>query len=318
MRLDDLPIFPALPAIALSLEAGSLVLSAETGAGKTSSVPAYLAAHGHLRGRMIILEPRRIAAVSAAARVAELLGCAVGDLVGYRVRGDVKSGPRTVVEFVTEGVFIRMVQDDPLLSGIALVAFDEFHERSASGDLALAFSSEAREARGDLSILVMSATLDTEAIAVYLGCPVITVPGRLFPVTVSYRPPARGESVPDTVARAALEAMGMADGDVLAFLPGLREIGDAAQAIRRQSGGGEVPGVAVLHGALSLGEQRAILAPAAGSPRRVILATSVAQTSLTVPRIGAVVDSGLSRLVRYHSQSGLDRLVTERVIGIRG
>ncbi len=313
MRLDDLPIFPALPGIAKALENGSLVLSAETGAGKTSSVPAYLAAHGRLRGRIAVLEPRRIAAVSAAFRVAELLGCAVGELAGYRVRGDSKAGPRTLVEFVTEGVFIRMAQDDPLLSGIGLVAFDEFHERSANGDLALAFAAEAREARGDLSILVMSATLDTEAIAAYLACPVTSVPGRLYPVAVSYRPPSAHESVSDYVAKAALEALGMTDGDVLAFLPGLREIGDTAQAIARLAAGRTAPDVAALHGALSLNEQRSILSPAAGSPRRVILATSVAQTSLTVPRISAVVDSGLSRLVRFHAPSGLDRLVTERV-----
>jgi len=318
MRLDDLPVYPLLPEIARALAAGSLVLSAETGAGKTSAVPAYLVASGGLSGKALILEPRRIAAVSAAARVSELLGTELGTTAGYRVRGDSRANRSTVVEFVTEAVFIRMVQDDPFLTGVSLVAFDEFHERSAACDLGLAFAAETREARGDLSILAMSATMDSRAVSSYLSCPTIEAPGRLYPIETSYRPPANGCRVEDSVAEAIHEALGMTGGDILAFLPGLREIGSTAAALqarldRISASGGRGIDILALHGSLSLGDQKSILAPPAGARRRVILATSVAETSLTVPRIGAVVDAGLSRFVRFHAPSGLNRLVTERV-----
>jgi len=241
MRLDDLPIFPMLPAIESALREGSLALSAETGAGKTSAVPAWLASRGALAGKAIVLEPRRIAAVSAAARVSELLGTELGATAGYRVRGDSRAGAGTVVEFVTEAVFIRMVQDDPLLSGVSLVVFDEFHERSAASDLGLAFAAEAREARGDLSLLAMSATMDAAAVAAYLSCPVIESPGRLYPIETRYRPPKNGERPEDAVARAVLEALGATAGDVLAFLPGLREIGAAASTLRAAFDRGAAP-----------------------------------------------------------------------------
>jgi len=316
VRLEGLPIFPLLPKIAQALRSGSLVLSAETGAGKTSAVPAYLASETRKPGRILVLEPRRLAAVSAAVRVAELLETPVGELAGYRVRGDSKTGHRTVVEFVTEGVFLRMIQDDPLLSGVSVVVFDEFHERSANSDLGLAFAREAVEARGDLAILVMSATMDSATIAAWLDCPVIVAPGRLFPVSVSHRIPLSGEALEHTVARSVAEALGKTTGDILVFLPGLREIGLAGLAIRslleKQGMQPEVETVS-LHGGLSLGEQRAIVMPSNGTMRRVVLATNVAETSLTVPRITAVVDAGLSRFVRFHAPSGLNRLVTERV-----
>jgi len=316
MRLDDLPIFPMLPAIESALRSGSLALSAETGAGKTSAVPAWLASRGALAGKAIVLEPRRIAAVSAAARVSELLGTELGATAGYRVRGDSRAGAGTVVEFVTEAVFIRMVQDDPLLSGVSLVVFDEFHERSAASDLGLAFAAEAREARGDLSLLAMSATMDAAAVAAYLSCPVIESPGRLYPIETRYSPPKNGERPEDAVARAVSEALGATGGDVLAFLPGLREIGAAASTLRAAFDRGSAaltPEILSLHGSLSLGEQRSITAPRRDGRRRVILSTSVAETSLTVPGISAVVDSGLSRFIRFHAPSGLNRLVTERV-----
>jgi ATP-dependent helicase HrpB len=317
MRLDDLPIFPMLPAIEGALRAGSLALSAETGAGKTSAVPAWLASRGALQGKAIVLEPRRIAAVSAAARVSELLGTELGTTAGYRVRGDSRASGDTVVEFVTEAVFIRIVQEDPLLSGVSLVVFDEFHERSAASDLGLAFASEAREARGDLSLLAMSATMDAAAVAAYLSCPVIESPGRLYPIETRYSPPKKGERPEDAVAGAVLEALDTAGGDVLAFLPGLREIATVASLLRDRFDRGAVPAkrapdVLSLHGSLSLAEQRSITSPRPDGRRRVILATSVAETSLTVPGVGAVVDSGLSRFIRFHAPSGLNRLVTER------
>lgn len=318
MRLDDLPIFPFLPEIAGALRRGSLVLSAETGAGKTTAVPAYLAERGQLSGKVIVLEPRRLAAVSAASRVAELLGGEPGGIVGYRVRGDSRAGPRTVIEFVTEAVFIRMVQDDPLLSGVCMVAFDEFHERSAMADLGLAFAAEAGEARGGLSILVMSATMDTAAVSAFLACPAIAVPGRLFPVDLSYSAPLLGERVEQAVTRAITVALGATGGDILAFVPGLREIGAVATCLRAMLDRGKLPvaepvAILGLHGSMPLRDQRAIVAPPPGSARRVIVSTSIAETSLTLPRITAVVDSGLSRYIRHHVPSGLNRLVTGRV-----
>ena len=315
MHLDDLPIFPLLPDIARALTNGSLVLSAETGAGKTSAVPAYLVETNAFASKAsakkaLVLEPRRIAAISAASRVSELLGSELGRAVGYRVRGDTKAGRDTFVEFITEAVFIRMVQEDPFLTGVSLVVFDEFHERSAACELGLAFAVEAREAREGLSILAMSATMDSTSVSTYLGCPAIHAPGRLYPITTAYRPPRNGAYLEESVTAAILEALGSSDGDVLAFLPGLREIGAVSAML------GSLPsgiGILPLHGSLSLMEQKSVLAPPPGAHRRVILATSVAETSLTVPRIGAVVDSGVSRFVRFHAPSGLNRLVTERV-----
>ncbi len=290
------------------------MLSAETGAGKTSAIPAWLLSTRALPGRVLVLEPRRLAAVSAATRVAELTGTEVGDLVGYRIRGDTRCGPRASVEFVTEAIFIRMIQADPLLSGVSLVIFDEFHERSAISDLGLAFAREALEARPDLALLVMSATLEIERIASYLSCQTMTVAGRSFPVELRHIAPLTGEPIEATVARAVSSALAATTGDVLVFLPGLREIDDVAFRLGSRSGADAIGAdIAVLHGGLGVPEQRAIVAPAAGARRRVILSTSVAETNLTIPRVTAVVDAGLSRLVRYHAPSGLNRLVTERV-----
>lgn len=319
MRLDELPIYAHLPAIGAALARGHLVLSAETGAGKTTAIPAYLASSGSVPGKMIVLEPRRLAAVAAAARVNELLGDGPGGegdrggaapgIAGYRVKGETRVGPRTRVEFVTEAVFARMAQEDPLLDGVSIVALDEFHERSAWADLGLALAAEAAEARGDLSVLVMSATLEAGPVAAYLGCPTMAVPGRLYPVETRYRPPRAGERLADVVARAASEALEASSGDILVFLPGLREIGEA-EATLSSLGGVDARR---LHGSMGLAEQRSLLSPRPGDRRRVILATSIAETSLTVPRVTAVVDSGLSRLSRLHAPSGLNRLVTERV-----
>lgn len=318
MDLKDLPIFPYLPEIAEALSGGSLVLSAETGAGKTSAVPVYLAKDGRARGKIVVLEPRRLAAVAAASRAAELTGTEPGDVFGYRIRGGSKVGRTTRVEFVTDAVFARMIQDDPLLSDYCLVAIDEFHERTAWADLGLAFAAEAREARGDLSVLLMSATMDAAAASAYLACPTLKVPGRTFPIATTYRPPKPAERLEEAVASAVVVALERSGGDVLAFLPGLREIDGTATALRATLGGsntGQAGPIEIrsLYGSMPLAEQRLVIAPAARSGRRVILATNVAETSLTVQGIGAVVDSGLSRFVRFHAPSGLDRLVTERV-----
>lgn len=313
MDASKLPIHRYLPEIERLVSLGSLALSAETGSGKTSAVPAYLAERARSRGKIVVLEPRRLAAVSAASRVAELTGTRLGDLAGYRVRGATVASGATAVEFVTSAVFVRMIQDDPLLSGYWVVAIDEFHERSAWADLGLAFAAEAREARGELSILAMSATMDTDAVSRYLGSPKLELPGRTYPVEVSYRSPSPGERPEDAVASSAIEALGSIDGDVLAFLPGVREICATDAALRFRLRAGARVEILSLYGSMSLADQRRVVAPDARRGRRIILATNVAETSLTVPGVGAVVDLGLSRLARFHAPSGLDRLVTEKV-----
>lgn len=332
---NELPIAPLLPAIASALAGGgALALQAETGAGKTTAVPAYLASLPGIPGKIIILEPRRLAALAAAHRVSDLLGDEPGGLAGYRVRGAVKAGPRTRVEFVTQAVFLRMIQEDPFVQDVGLVVFDEFHERTVTADLALAFALEAREARGNLSILVMSATMDTVKVATYLDCPRMSAPGRAWPVEVWYQPSLPGEYVEAATARAIRTALESISGDVLAFLPGMREIRRVAGLLadlgvgRRNSPDGRNTGpgggkgtqegrtgteVLVLHGSMALEEQRRVTSPEPGYGRRVVLATNVAETSLTVPGVAAVVDSGLSRYMGWHARSGLNRLETGSV-----
>jgi ATP-dependent helicase HrpB len=355
---NDLPIAPLLPKIAEALaHGGALALQAETGAGKTTAVPAYLvslagqggpgasvgeSSVGRITGKIIVLEPRRLAAVAAAHRVSALLGEEPGGRAGYRVRGAVKAGPRTRVEFVTQAVFLRMIQDDPFVQDVGLVVFDEFHERTSTADLVLAFAYEAREARPDLSILVMSATMDTAKVAAFLGCPEMRAPGRAWPVEVRYQPPLPGEYVEGATARAIKSALAASSGDILAFLPGLREIRRLAGLLAERGiggqgnpdgratgqngstnlggspgqgrpGGQKTPEVLVLHGSLALEEQRRVISPEPGCGRRVVLATNVAETSLTVPGVAAVVDAGLSRFMGWHPRSGLNRLETGMV-----
>ena len=338
---NDLPIVPLLPGIAQALaHGGALALQAETGAGKTTAVPAYLVNRASqvgiagqignitaagIPGKIIVLEPRRLAAVAAAHRVSALLGDEPGGLAGYRVRGAVKAGPRTRVEFVTQAVFLRMIQDDPFVQDIGLVVFDEFHERTVTADLALAFALEAREARTDLSILVMSATMDTTKVAAYLGCPEMSAPGRAWPVELQYQPLLPGEYIETATARAIQSALEASSGDVLVFLPGLREIRRVAgiladRGVGRRSGGPtnnqsgrDAAEVLLLHGSLALEEQKRVISPEPGCGRRVVLATNVAETSLTVPGVAAVVDAGLSRYMGWHARSGLNRLETGMV-----
>jgi ATP-dependent helicase HrpB len=345
LRRTGLPIEAFLPEIAARLrERGALVLAAEPGAGKTSLVPPSLL--GQVAGMILVLEPRRVAAVAAAERIAELTGATLGGLVGYRVRSESKSSPATRILTMTEGVLVRMIQDDPSLAGAGLVVFDEFHERSLGADLGLALVLEARSLRPDLAVLVMSATLDTVRIAARLEAPALQVPGRVFPVATRYAPLKEGfgfeeglaalaaglsselggdtrdvdtaaEATGAGGARAGASRAGSAAGgasggegrpcDLLVFLPGAAEI---ARCARSLSGCGAE--VLTLHGSMPLAEQRRVLAPRADAGRRIVLATSLAETSLTVPRIGAVLDSGLARLSRFHPRSGLNRLVTER------
>ncbi len=285
------------------------VLQAPPGAGKTTRVPLDLLESGLIRGRIVMLEPRRLAARAAAERMAEVLGEKVGATVGYRVRGESRVGPLTRVEVVTEGILTRMIQGDPGLSGVGCVIFDEFHERSLNADLGLALCLEVRGAlREDLVLVVMSATLDAAPVAALIGAEVVTSMGRAFAVETRWlaRPSdARFEVAMAGLIRAALEEV--PEGGLLAFLPGEGEIRRVLAMLSGLEGCVVLP----LYGAMEFAAQRAALGPVAG--RRVVLATSIAETSLTLPDITVVVDGGRARRARFDAASGMSRLVTERV-----
>ena len=312
----DLPVFHVLPKLAEALALrGMAVLQAPPGAGKTTLVPLDLLARGIVAGRILMLEPRRLAARAAAERMAETLGEPVGRTVGYRIRGEAKLSAATRIEVVTEGILTRMIQSDPELTGVGLVIFDEFHERSLNADLGLALCLEVRGAlRADLHLLVMSATLDAGPVAALMGdAPVVTSQGRAWPVETRWlpRPPdasLRLEAVVAGAIRAALDETAKdLGGGVLVFLPGEGEI----RRVEAMLSG--LPGVDLrpLFGAMTFAAQRAALAPAVG--RKVVLATSIAETSLTLPDIRVVVDAGRARRARFDPNSGMSRLVTERV-----
>jgi hypothetical protein len=312
---DTLPIDAALPALIAALGATrQAVLQAPPGAGKTTRVPLALLNSGLVQGRIMMLEPRRLAARAAADRMAETLGEAVGATVGYRIRGEAKVSRATRIEVVTEGILTRMIQSDPSLDGIGAVIFDEFHERSLNADLGLALALEVRAAlRDDLVLIVMSATLDAAPVAALMGdAPVITSAGRAFPVETRWLPkpvgPLRFEpAMADLILQAVSET---AQGGVLAFLPGEGEIRKVEALLKGRLPDGCV--VRPLFGAMDFTAQRAATGPVAEG-RRIVLATSIAETSLTLPDIRVVVDGGRSRRARFDPASGMSRLVTERV-----
>ncbi|MDP3195124.1 ATP-dependent helicase HrpB [Tabrizicola sp.] len=308
----ELPVSHVLPDLAEALALrGMAVLQAPPGAGKTTLVPLDLLTRGVVRGRILMLEPRRLAARASAERMAETLGEPVGRTVGYRIRGEAKVTATTRIEVVTEGILTRMLQSDPELAGVGLVIFDEFHERSLNADLGLALCLEVRGAlREDLKLLVMSATLDAGPVAALMGnAPVVTSEGRAYPVETRWlpRPPEASQRLEGVVAGAVKAALTETEGGVLVFLPGEGEIRRVEGLLRG------LPGVAVrtLFGAMDFAAQRAALAPAEG--RKVVLATSIAETSLTLPDIRVVVDAGRARRARFDPNSGMSRLVTERV-----
>ena len=318
MTLPALPLLPItdkLGALAGALEAGNrAVLSAPPGAGKTTLVPLYLmktAWRGD--GRIILLEPRRLAARAAASRMASLLGEMVGETVGYRMRLDNRISGRTRIEVVTEGVFVRMILDDPELRGVTAVIFDEFHERSLDADLGLALALDAQSAlRPDLRLVVMSATLDVDRIASLL-ChpPVIISDGRSYPVEIRHRDRPGDERVEDAVAATVLKALAEETGSILAFLPGQAEIRRVAERLE----GKIAPDVMIapLYGLLSQAEQDAAIRPARAGMRKVVLSTSIAETSITIDGVRVVIDSGLQRLPVYEPSTGITRLETARV-----
>jgi ATP-dependent helicase HrpB len=309
---DPLPIDAALPALrdALAMQ-GMAVLQAPPGAGKTTVVPLDLLAHGQTPGRILMLEPRRLAARAAAERMAETLGEPVGKTVGYRIRGEAKVSAATRIEVVTEGILTRMIQGDPELAGVGLVIFDEFHERSLNADLGLALCLEVRGAlRPDLQLLVMSATLDAAPVAVLMGdAPVVTSDGRAFPVETRWlpRPADASLRLEAVVAGAVRQAVEETEGGILVFLPGEGEI----RRVEGMLSGLQGCAIRPLFGAMDFAAQRAALAPVAG--RKVVLATSIAETSLTLPDIRVVIDAGRARRARFDPNSGMSRLVTERV-----
>ena len=314
---ERLPIEAALPELMRTLAAASnAVVTAPPGAGKTTMVPLALMDEPWARdGRIVMLEPRRIAARGAARRMASMLGERAGETVGYRTKGDTRIGARTRVEVVTEGVLTRMLQADPTLEGIAAVLFDEFHERSVHADLGLALTLQAQALfRGELRIVVMSATIEAEGVAALLGgARIVRSEGRMFPVDTRYAARPSAEPVWRRAAIAVREALrAHPDGDALVFLPGGGEIRRTAAELARL-GVPEGVRVAPLYGALSAEEQDAAVAPAKPGERKVVLATSIAETSLTVEGVRIVVDGGLSRVPRYSPRNGLTALETVAV-----
>ncbi|MCS7057329.1 MAG: ATP-dependent helicase HrpB [Meiothermus sp.] len=307
----SLPIYAALPAIRSALREGrTLVLQAPPGAGKSTALPLALLEEPWLEGKRVwMLEPRRLAARNIAARMSALLNEAVGETVGYRVRFESRVGPKTRLEVLTEGLLTRRLQQDPLLEGVGLVIFDEFHERSLQTDLGLLLCREVQTLREDLRLLVMSATLDAEGLGRFLGAPVVRVEGRAHPVEVRYLASDPQGPLGGVVAAGVSRALREEDGDVLVFLPG---VGEILQVQRLLSG--RHPGVRVtpLYGDLPLAAQQEAILP---DPlrRRVVLSTSIAETSLTIEGIRVVVDPGYSRLPRFDAKSGLTRLETVRV-----
>lgn len=295
----ELPVDAYVPEIRETLRSARyLVITAPPGAGKTTRIPPALAEDG----RTIVLQPRRVAARSLVRRIASERGWRVGGEVGWQIRFERNFSAATRLLVATEGILTARLRSDPLLGDFSTVVLDEFHERSIHADLALALAKQASLARDDLRIVVMSATLDAAAVSRYLfDCPVISVPGRLHPVDVEHAP---GVPVVDAVREAARDGR----GHILCFLPGAREIREAAESLRRGAVGIDL---FELHGNLDVDAQEAALAP---SPRRkAILATNIAETSLTVEGVTTVIDSGLHRLLRFDDASGIDHLVTERI-----
>ncbi len=314
--MDRLPIEEAIPALRERLATGrSLLLTAQPGAGKTTRVPLALLGEPWLAGqKLIMLEPRRLAARAAATYMAATLGEPVGRTVGYRIRHDSKVSGATRIEVVTEGILTRLLQQDPSLAGYGLVIFDEFHERSLQADLGLAFARESQRLfREDLRLLVMSATLDCAAVTGLLqDAATISCEGRLFPVTTQYLDrPIEGHVEP-AVVRSIRMALAQESGSLLVFLPGMAEIRRVERQLHEARLGPDVI-IAPLHGELPQAEQEQAIRPAPQGHRKIVLATSIAETSLTIEGVRVVIDAGLMRVPRFDPRTGLTRLDTIRV-----
>ncbi|KMM81939.1 ATP-dependent helicase HrpB [Pseudomonas deceptionensis] len=316
----SLPIDEVLPALRLALaERHEAVLEAPPGAGKTTRVPLALLNEPWLAGQKILmLEPRRLAARAAAERLASELGEKVGETVGYRIRLDSKVGPNTRIEVVTEGILTRRLQHDPALEGVGLLIFDEFHERSLDADLALALSLNGRELFRDeqpLKILLMSATLEGERLSSVLDdAPILRSEGRMYPVAMRWgRPFVPGEFIEPRVVQTVLDAISDESGSLLVFLPGQAEIRRVNQQLADALGSRSDILLCPLHGELDLAAQRAAIEPAPVGLRKVVLATNIAETSLTIDGVRVVIDAGLARVPRFDPGSGMTRLDTQRI-----
>lgn len=320
----DYPVESIFPALRSALgKGGAIILSAPPGSGKTTVVPPALLTEPWLRGRkIIILEPRRLAARMAAERMADMLGEAVGKTIGYQMRFESKVSAETRIEVLTEGILIRRLQNDPELQDVGLVIFDEFHERNLHSDLALAFCLDIQQAlRQDLRLLIMSATLDTEALTTFLNnAPVITAEGKAFPVAIEYVPPAGQEWFRDPPASEIIQhtvsavrrALAERQGDILVFLPGVGEIKSAAEKIAAFVGHGDIE-THPLFGDLPKTEQAKALLPSPQGRRKIVLATNIAETSLTIEGIMTVIDSGWRRISRFSPNTGLNHFATVRI-----
>lgn len=314
VALSQLPIVSVLPALFAAIDShASVILQAPPGAGKSTLLPLELVRQNRLPGRIIMLEPRRLAARNIAGFLARQLGEQVGERIGLRVRGESRTSARTRLEIVTEGVLTRMLQQDPELAGVSLVIFDEFHERSLHADTALAFAIESQQGlRDDLKLLIMSATLDGMALEALLpDAPVIRSEGRGFPIDYHYRPINRQQWLEPQVGAVVLEALASGAGSALVFLPGQGEIERLAQWLE-----GRLPDdvrLAPLYGRLDMAAQQAAIEPAPAGRRKLVLTTNVAETSLTIEGIHMVIDSGLERRASFDLKSGVTRLETRQI-----
>lgn len=312
--MTSLPVVAVVPALLTALDASpQVLLTAPTGAGKSTWLPLRLLEHGGIKGRIILLEPRRLAARNVAQRLAELLNEKPGETVGYRMRAQSCVGPQTRLEVVTEGVLTRMIQRDPELTDVGLVILDEFHERSLQADLALALLLDVQQGlRDDLKLLIMSATLDNGRLQQLLpDAPMIISEGRTFPVERRYQPLAAHLRFDEAVAIATAELLRHESGSLLLFLPGVGEIQRVQEQLATRVGSDVV--LCPLYGALTLAEQRQAILPAPQGQRKVVLATNIAETSLTIEGIRLVVDCAQERVARYDARTGLTRLITQRI-----
>ncbi|MGG4452111.1 ATP-dependent helicase HrpB [Brevibacillus porteri] len=314
--MNALPINEVLPELVNTLrKETNAVLVAAPGAGKTTRVPLALREEAWLQNRRIVmLVPRRLAARQAATYMAALLGEEVGQTVGYRVKRESRVGPDTRIEVITEGILTRMLQDDPELSDVGLVIFDEFHERNLHADLGLALSLQAQSLfREDLRILVMSATLDAEPVSALLGnAPVVSSKGRMFPVETHFLTSPLEGRLEEAVVQMISQALRHEEGDMLVFLPGAKEI-HRVQELLEQSGVGTNLRIAPLYGNLAQEEQDKAIQPGKTGERKIVLATTIAETSLTVEGVRIVIDSGLKRVPRFSPRTGMTRLETAKV-----
>jgi ATP-dependent helicase HrpB len=314
----QLPIDAVLPQLLQSLDTrNEAVLVAAPGAGKTTRVPLALLDQPWLgKQKILMLEPRRLAAKTAAMRMAQMLGENVGTTVGYRMRLDRKESADTKIVVVTEGVLTRMLQSDPSLDGIGIVIFDEFHERSLDADLGLALTLYSRELfreQQPLKVLVMSATLDAVGVAKLLDdAPVIESEGRAFPVDVRYRTAPDPRNVAAACAQCVIDSVTANEGSILVFLPGQREIRDAETQLRKQLPAGNVI-IAPLYGDLTLEQQQRAIAPAENGATKIVLATNIAETSITIDGVRVVIDSGFERTPQFDARTAMTRLATARI-----